>query len=49
MNMVFRKWDKGTMAPFFDYLYSPTGQRVLAQRLVPVSARQAGYSATYRT
>ena len=43
MNLIYREWSARTMAPFFDMLYSDSGREVLAKRLVPVSAAQAGY------
>ncbi|WP_018936505.1 substrate-binding domain-containing protein [Thioalkalivibrio sp. ALJ24] len=41
--LVTDRWQEAVMRPFFDYLYSPAGQAVIARRLVPVSAEEAGY------
>ncbi|MFP5399025.1 MAG: substrate-binding domain-containing protein [Gammaproteobacteria bacterium] len=43
MNMIFREWDAELMAPFFAFLYSEVGQKILSRRMVPVSASVAGF------
>lgn len=37
MNMIFEAWRPAAMAPFFDFLFSPTGQEILQRRMVPVA------------
>lgn len=43
LAVVSDRWQEAVMRPFFDYLYSPAGQSVVARRLIPVSAQEAGY------
>lgn len=43
LNVVFRRWNTGTMPSFFDYLYGPDGQRIISRLLLPVSRQEAGY------
>ena len=43
MNMIFREWHAELMAPFFDFLYGDAGQKIIARRVVPVSASVAGF------
>jgi phosphate transport system substrate-binding protein len=43
MNMVYRQWSSGEMAPFFDLLYGNAGREILSRHVVPVSAAKAGY------
>lgn len=38
MNMVFSSYEEGLMQPFFDYLFSDAGRKVVSRRLVPVRA-----------
>ena len=45
LNLVFERWDAPRMRPFFDFLYSAAGARIIAGLLVPVSAEAAGYEA----
>ncbi len=42
LSVVYREW-LPEMRPFFDFLYGPGGQAIIARALVPVSADQAGY------
>ncbi|MCA1925131.1 MAG: substrate-binding domain-containing protein [Thiobacillus sp.] len=44
LSVVYARWNDTSMRPFFDYLYGPTGQRILGRLLLPVSAREAGYA-----
>jgi hypothetical protein len=34
------------MHPLFSFMYSDAGRKVLAQRVIPVTAQQAGYRRT---
>ncbi len=43
MSIVYRRW-RPEMRPLFDFIYGPEGRAVIAERLVPVSAAEAGYS-----
>lgn len=42
MNMVFREWVPELMDPFFGFLFSDAGRRVVARRMLPTSAEVAG-------
>lgn len=35
LSVVFRRWDRARMQPFFDFLASPQGRALLGQQLVP--------------
>lgn len=48
LNMVFRQWRPELMKGFFDFLYGPAGQRLIAKHAVPVGASAAGYPAKVR-
>lgn len=41
MNMVFREWVPDLMDPFFDFLFSATGRRIVSRRMLAASAREA--------
>lgn len=43
LPVLYRKWDAASMRPFFDFLYGPQGQAIIARALVPVSADEADY------
>ena len=43
LSVVYRNWEADTMRPFFDFLYSPQGQAIVARVLAPVSAEEANY------
>lgn len=43
LSVVFRQWEEASMRPFFDFLYSREGMRIIARALVPVSAEEANY------
>lgn len=43
LSIIFDGWRADLMAPLFDYLYGPEGRAIIADRLVPVSAAEAGY------
>lgn len=45
LSLVFRAGDLGRMSEFLDFLYGPAGRAVIARRLIPVSAQEAGYRA----
>lgn len=45
LSLVFRAGDLGRMSEFLDFLYGPAGRAVVARRLIPVSAQEAGYRA----
>jgi phosphate transport system substrate-binding protein len=45
LSVVYRQWHAPSMQPFFDFLYGPSGQRIMARALLPVSAAEAGYGA----
>lgn len=47
-GLAFRHWRENVMRPFFDYLYGPSGQAILARRLLPVTADEAGYPSRLR-
>jgi phosphate transport system substrate-binding protein len=42
LSLIYAEW-RPAMTPFFDFLYSPQGRAIIADRLVPVSAKDAGY------
>lgn len=42
LNLVFKHWHARRMAGFFEYLYSPAGQAVMSELLVPVPPDTAG-------
>ena len=42
LSLIYARWQPA-MAPLFDFIYGPRGRALVAQRLVPVSAREAGY------
>jgi phosphate transport system substrate-binding protein len=43
--LIFERWN-GHMHPLFSFMYSDAGRKVLAQRVIPVTAQQAGYRRT---
>lgn len=43
MSIIFRRWTP-EMRPLFDFIYGPEGRAIIAERLVPVSAAEAGYA-----
>ncbi len=42
ISMIYSDW-RPEMTPFFDFLYGPQGRAIIAERLLPVSAAEAGY------
>jgi phosphate transport system substrate-binding protein len=42
LSVIYSEW-KPAMAPLFDFIFTPAGRAIVAQRLVPVSAKEAGY------
>lgn len=44
LSLIFDEWRGAAMAPLFDFLYGPEGRAIIAERLVPVSAAEAGYA-----
>lgn len=45
LSLIFAEW-RPDMTPFFDFLYSRQGRAIIAERLLPVSAEEAGYKAS---
>lgn len=45
ISMIYAEW-RPAMRPFFDFLYGPEGRAVIAEKLVPVSAAEAGYQSS---
>lgn len=45
LNVIFARWQEKTMRPFFDFLYSARGLKIMSRVLVPVSAEEADYRA----
>lgn len=43
LSLIWSEW-RPEMAPFFDFVYSRAGRAIIADRLVPVPAEDAGYS-----
>lgn len=43
LNVIFARWLPKTMRPFFDFLYSARGLKIMNRVLVPVSAEEADY------
>lgn len=43
LSLIFRAW-RPEMGHLFDYVYGPEGRAIISQRLVPVSAEEAGYA-----
>lgn len=43
LSLIYATW-RPAMTPFFDFLYGPQGRALIAERLMPVSAEEAGYS-----
>lgn len=42
LSVIWREW-RPEMRPWFDFLYGPQGQAIVARALVPVSAEEADY------
>ena len=43
LNVIFTRWQAQSMRPFFDFLYSARGLKIMNRVLVPVSAEEADY------
>jgi len=43
LNVIFARWQAQSMRPFFDFLYSARGLKIMNRVLAPVSAEEADY------
>ncbi|MFN4264110.1 MAG: substrate-binding domain-containing protein [Thioalkalivibrionaceae bacterium] len=44
LYVIMDRWFEPLMRPFFEYLFSESGQAIVSRRLVAVSAHDAGYT-----